>query len=286
MFDAQPCHLAAPPPTPGPPALARSAGSLRLTLKRRGDLTVADRFFQSGCLKARFAAPDPRQTADIILVNTAGGLTGGDNLAIDIGWGQGTQSTVTTQAAEKIYRSIVDAVRVTTVLEIGPDACGEWLPQETILFNRAALERDITVHLARGARFLGLEAVIFGRSAMGETVVVGRLRDAWRVRREGRLIYADAFDINGAIAETLRKRAVAGGANALATLLWIDPEAATMRDRLRAVFGDEVGFACSSWEGMLAIRFAASAGATLRHHIVQTLGLLRPGRTLPRLWQC
>lgn len=286
MFDAQPCRLAAPPPTHGPPRLARSVGSLRLTLKRRGDLTVADRFFQSGCLKARFAAPDPRRTADLILINTAGGLTGGDNLAIDVCWGQATHSTVTSQAAEKIYRSIAGTARITTVLEIGPEACGEWLPQETILFNRAALERDITVHLARGARFLGLEAVIFGRSAMGETVVVGRLRDAWRVRREGRLIYADALDMNGAIAETMRKRAIAGGANALATLLWTGPEAAAMRDRLRAVFGDEAGVACSSWEGMLAVRFAADAGATLRRQIVQALGVLRPGRTLPRLWQC
>lgn len=264
--------------------LARSVGKLRLTLKRRGDLTVVDRLFQSGCLKARFAAPDPRRTPDVILLNTAGGLTGGDRLAIDICWGAATHGTVTSQAAEKIYRSITGAAHVTAVIEIGPDACGEWLPQETILFNQAALERDTTVHLARGARFLGLEAVVFGRSAMGETVVEGRLRDAWRIRRAERLIYADALDMNGAIAETLRKRAAAGGANALATLLWIGPEAAAMRDRLRAALGDENGCACSSWGELLAVRFAADDGATLRRRIVRVLGVLRPGRILPRLW--
>ncbi|HWE76630.1 MAG TPA: urease accessory protein UreD [Stellaceae bacterium] len=285
MLDAQPRTLSRPSEIPADPPLTRSEGSLRLSLKRRGDLTVVDRLFQSGCLKARFATPDPRATGDAILINTAGGLTGGDHLSIDIRWGAGTRSTVAGQAAEKIYRSIGGAARVTTTLELEADAHGEWLPQETILFDRAALDRDIVVRLAPDATFLGLEAVVLGRRAMAETVTEGRWRDAWRIWRDGKLLCADVVELKGGIADLLRRQAVARGSIAFATLIWVGPGTTALRDQLRGVLTDADGCAASAWNGLLAVRFLAQDGAALRRHILQALGILRPDRPAPPLWQ-
>jgi urease accessory protein len=286
MFDAQPRSLDLPPISqPDATPLARSVGSLRLTLKRRGEITVVERLFQSGCLKARFAATDLRRAGDTVLINTAGGMTGGDALDIEISWRPGTRGTITSQAAEKIYRSLAGAARVTTTLDVASGACAEWLPQETILFDRAALDRDIAVRLARDASFLGLEAVVLGRSAMGESVVEGQWRDAWRIWRDGRLIYADAIELNGHIAESLKKPAIARGAIAFATLLWVGDETQAKRDAIRAGFGESEGCAASSWNGLLAVRFAAADGASLRRRILGALAILRPGQAAPPLWQ-
>lgn len=290
MLDALPCSLDQPETTSfRAPKLPRSEGCLRLAFKRRGDVTAVDRLFQSGCLKARFAAPNPPLPGDAVLINTSGGLTGGDALTVDVKWAAGTRATITGQAAEKIYRSLGDTARIATRLTIETGAAGEWLPQETILFDRAALQRDTAVHLASDASFLGLEAVVFGRSAMGETVAEGRLRDGWRIWRDGRLIYADVLALDGAIAATLRHPAVADSAIAFASLLWVGPDAVPMRDRIRAALGaaDAAGgCAASSWNGLLAIRIAARDGAGLRRRIVRALTILRPERALPRLWQC
>ena len=283
MLDARPGCLE---PTTLPAALARSEGSLRLSLKRRGKLTVIDRLFQSGCLKARFAGTDASRASDAVLINTAGGLTGGDALNVDIRWGAGTHGTITSQAAEKVYRSMAGTARVTTTLEIEAGASAEWLPQETILFDRAALERDIAVRLSGDAAFLGLEMVVLGRRAMGESVAEGQWRDAWRIWRDGRLLYADALELRGTIASTLRQTAVARGAIAFATLLRIGPDSLTLRDAVRSALGEAEGCGASSWSGLLVVRFAAGDAAALRRRILQALAILRGDRAPPSVWQC
>jgi urease accessory protein len=286
MFDAQPAALLRPSELPADPPLTRSEGCVRLSFKRRGDLTVVDRLFQSGCLKARFATPDPRVSGDAILINTAGGLTGGDSLDIDIRWGSETVCTVAGQAAEKIYRSIGGAARVTTTLELAAGARGEWLPQESILFDRAALDRDIAVKLSADATFLGLEAVVLGRQARGEALTEGLWRDAWRIWRDGKFIYADVQALTGGIADKLGHRAIAQGAIAFATLLWVGPDTLPLRDRLRTALSEDQGCAASAWNGLLALRFMAADGATLRRSILKALTILRPGRPPPPLWHC
>ncbi len=268
-------------------ALARSHGELVLAFKRRADATVIDRLFQSGCLKARFTAPQGRRAGDAILLNTAGGLTGGDRLAISVHWGRGTSALMTGQASEKIYRRSMGVARIATTISLESGAAGEWLPQETILFDRAALDRETAIHLAPDARFLCLEAVVLGRTAMGETVKEGQLREAWRIWRGDKLIYADALELKGPIAHSLQHRAITGGAIAFATLLWIDPDCGARLDDIRAGLAAADGHAGASfWNGMIAIRLLAPDGACLRRDIVRALKILRPERPLPPLWQC
>jgi urease accessory protein len=274
-------------PLARPVPLARARGRLDLGFKRRGGLTVLDTLFQEGCAKVRFPRQEGGALPGAVLLNTAGGLTGGDRLVQSVRWGDGTAATVAGQAAERIYRSLGDAAVIETRLSVGADAVAEWLPQETILFDRARLDRDLQIDLQADAEFLGVEAIVFGRTAMGETVRQGTLRDAWRIRRDGRLVYADALAVDGDPAAVLDRPGLGRGARAVATLLFVAPAAATLIDPLRAALAGAQGLAgASAWNGLLVARFAAPDGAVLRRDLISALGVLRAGRPLPRVWQC
>ena len=282
---SDPSALAAPAALAVP--LARARGRLDLAFKRRGAETVLDVLFQEGCAKARFPRQEAGALTGAVLLNTAGGLTGGDRLIQSVRWGDGTAATVAGQAAERIYRSLGDAAVITTRLAVEAGATAEWLPQETILFDRARLDRDLQIDLHGDAEFLGVEAIVFGRTAMGETVRQGVLRDAWRIRRDGRLLYADALAVDGDPVAALDRPGLGRGARAVATLLFVAPAAAALIDPLRAALAGAQGLAgASAWNGLLVARFAAPDGAVLRRDLISALGVLRAGRPLPRVWQC
>jgi urease accessory protein len=246
-----------------------------------------DEFFQSGCARVRLPRTERGSYPSAILINTAGGLTGGDHLSCSVHWASGTKACVAGQAAEKIYRSLGGDAVVETQLSIETDAVAEWLPQETILFDRGRLHRDTLVTLKADSWFLGLEAVILGRTAMGETVQTGKVRDGWRLIRDGRLIYADALLLEGAIAERMNRRAVGDGARAFATMIHAAPDAAKRLDDLREILASSEGAAgASAWDGLLVARFLAKSGDALKRDIVRALSALRNGRALPVAWKC
>jgi len=176
---------------------------------------------------------------------------------------------------------------VTTRLDVGDDADAEWLPQETILFDRARLRRSTEVRLSGSARFLGIEAVIFGRAAMGEQDATGALSDRWRIWRDGALVYADAFGLDGNVAATMARPALGGGAGAMAVILLVAPDSAALLGPVREALAETDGqAAASSWNGILAVRLLAPDGATLRADLIRALRPLRGGRPLPRVWSC
>ena len=202
---------------------------------------------------------------EAVIVNTGGGMTGGDRFAIDIVLAEGASMVTGTAAAEKIYRSTGPDTEVDVTLTIGADARLVWLPQETILFNRARLKRRIDIDLAGSASLLMAETVVFGRAAMGEAIDQGFFADRWRVRRAGTLVYADSARLDGAIAGKLAAVASAAGGIAIATVLIAPGE----EDKVAAVraleprFAGEVGI--SAWNGIAVARFCARDGAALRH---------------------
>jgi urease accessory protein len=254
--------------------------SLAVAATPRGTKRVATR--EEGSLRVRF--PNVGAGApEAVFVNTAGGIAGGDRFAIDLALGAGARLTVTTAAAEKIYRSLgPDAcVSVSAILADGAELT--WLPQETILFGRARLARTITVALARSAKLLLAEMIVFGRSASGETVHEGSFADRWQVRRDGRLIFADNLRLDGAVSERLSQAAVAGGRIALGTVLIAPGDAAAVAAVRSASeqFHSEIGI--SAWNGMALARLAAGDGAALRHDLVVLLSALGR-RGLPRSW--
>ena len=218
------------PLDPAPARLQRARGRAEVAVSLRGGGIRLDRLYQEGCAKAilpRTHAPVP----EVVLVNTAGGVTGGDRIDWRLAVGPGAALTATTQAAERIYRSAGGAARIETRIELGPGASLDWLPQETILFDAARLERRLEADLAEDASLTALEILVLGRGAMGETVATGLVSDQWRLRRGGRLVHAEALRAEGDLARATAGAATLGGARAIATLVHAAPDAEARLDR-------------------------------------------------------
>lgn len=249
----------------------RSEGAVLVTMGAEG----IRRLREAHAAKLRI----PAGSREAILINTGGGLAGGDRFSFDITAEANARLSVTSQAAERVYRSLGPAAEVEVRLAAGPAANLMWLPQETILFDGAALSRRIEVDVAEGARLLAVESVILGREAMGETVTHARLRDRWRIRRGGRLVFADDVVIDGRPPQGL---ATLGTARAFATALLVAPDAEEMLDRLRAAIGP--GGAASAWSGKLVARFSGRDGFELRKSLIPALEVLAGGGPLPKTW--
>jgi urease accessory protein len=260
-------------------AANRADGRIALSVGVIGGLTRRRQLYEDGPLRVRF--PNSGSGAlEAVVVNTAGGIAGGDRHDLTVSVESGGALTVTTAAAEKIYRSLGPAAEIAARLSIASGARLSWLPQETIMFDQARLERRIDVELADDAALLIAEAVVFGRSAMGEAVTQGAFSDRWRVRRGDRLVFAETVRLDGAIAAKLAEPAVANGGIATATVLAIPGDDA-MVERVRALscYG-EVGV--SAWNGLAVARLCAKDGAVLRRDLAAVVVAM--GGALPRLW--
>ena len=265
--------------------MQRAAGELRVDLRARDGRTVLEGLRQAGCLKARFPRPEHPDWSSVVTLNTSGGIAGGDRLDSAFTVRSGARATIAAQAAERFYRALPGSApsQVRTRIVVADAAAVEWLPQETILFDRCALDRRLHVELAADASFLGVESLVFGRAAMGESVEQASLRDAIQVRRAGRLLLHDAIRMDGAVAVMLQRAAIADGARAVATLVHVAPDAEAALEPVREVLPNG---GASAWDGMLVARVLALDGASLRASVVAALHVLRAGRPLPRVWNC
>jgi urease accessory protein len=265
--------------------LQRAWGHGNLTTLQRDGATRLARLYQDGCGKIRL--PHTHSSAlEAVLINTAGGLTGGDRMQWSAEVAAAGHMVLTTQACERIYRSIEGPASVQTRLGVGSGAHLDWLPQETILFAGSQLDRRIEIDLAEGASLTALEAILLGREAMGETAIDARLRDNWRIRRNGRLVHAEATLLGGTLAERDGLSLLAGR-RAFATLLHIAPDAGQCARRLahvRSLLPDDPRIAASANGERLVIRALAQSGLALRRLIVPILAQLSGAGTLPRLW--
>ncbi|TMJ04804.1 MAG: urease accessory protein UreD [Alphaproteobacteria bacterium] len=262
-------------------AANRAFGSVAFAVKSAGGKTRRAAVHEAGSLRVRCPGA-PAAELEAVLINTAGGIAGGDRFALDIAAGRGTRLLVTTAAAEKIYRSLGPDSLIDVRLDVAAGASLAWLPQETILFDRARLARTIEVDLAADARLFLAEAIVFGRTGMGEAVEEGALADRWRVRRDGRLIYAETVRLEGEIAARLAAPPVANGGIAIATVL-IAPGDDALVANVRALQDDLAGeVGASAWNGIAVVRLCAADGAALRRDLVHVMTALRGG--LPRIW--
>lgn len=241
---------------------------------------------QLGAAKVRLPAPES-PALEAVLINTAGGLTGGDRIEWQVEAVPGASVSITTQACERVYRSAGVHARASSTLRVGAGARLAWLPQETILFDRCAFERSLTVDLDADAELLVVEAVLFGRRAMGERVATGRFRDNWRVRCGGRLIHGEAYAIGPDVDDMLSRRAATSGGAAIATVLMVGAEAGGMLEPVRALLSPADGGA-SFWKvgetGKLLARLVATDGYELRRRLVPLLAMLNGKAGLPKTW--
>ena len=273
-----------PPPTMAP-RHQRADGAFEL---RFGPDGRPRHLFQQAPLRVLFPTPEPGEPPLAAVVNCAGGLAGGDALRQEVRLEAGGRATVSTAAAEKAYRSLGPETRVATRLSLGPGAALEWIPQETILFDGARLERRLRADLAEGATLLAAETLVFGRAARGERLRSGALLDAWRLHGPEGLLWADALALPDKPGEALAASFGFAGAEALGTLLLSGAGAEAGRDLLRASPSAAPGGATLPRPGLLLARWlgpAAAVRASVGGAIVALRsGLLGLPPRLPRLW--
>jgi urease accessory protein len=261
----------------------RAVGRVAFTVAAGLGGSRRGRVHEAGSLRVRFPNGNSKTALDAVIVNTAGGMTGGDRFDIDIKVGAGARLTVTTAAAEKIYRSLGPDTDIGVKLDVGSGGALAWLPQETIMFDQARLRRNIDIELSRDANLLLAEAAVFGRSAMGEAVIQGYFFDRWRLCAGGALVFAETLRLDGDISQRLAQRAIAGGGVAVASVIKYpgsDADAVAVR-AMQDHFAGEVGI--SAWNGLVVARLVATDGAALRRDLVAVLSAL-DAAPLPRLW--
>ncbi len=266
--------------------LQRSQGRLRLSLRQRAGRTCIETRYQSGAAKARAPKVYGHSGVEAVLINTAGGLTGGDSLDVALALGPGACGVFTGQASERVYRSLEGDARISVAMTVAAGGRGYWVPQDSIFFDGAALSRTLHVEAADSAEFLVMEPLVFGRGAMGENVSRGAYRERWRIVVEDDLVFAEDARLEGDIGNSLKRPALGRGATAFLTGLYHGPDMDAKRQALRDIPCDEANWAGASLlRGVLRFRLAAQDPSEMRRWMAAAYGALS-GLPPPAAWRC
>jgi urease accessory protein len=272
--------------------LQRADGCCRIVLSGSENGTQIEDLFERSPIRVMFPRSEHCAVEEAVLINTAGGVAGGDRLEYSVAALPGASIAVTSQAAEKVYRALDNPARVATRLKARESTRLAWLPQETIVFDRARLHRTTEIELFSGAELLALEWLVLGRAAHGEVMVGGSIIDGWRVRKDGRLIWADSFRISGEIFGHLNRKALLSNFNSIATLVYFGPYLDRRLEFLREIL-PSLGCDCAVTlvSGLIVTRFAAKQSSDLKlalrsflQQFERELGS-RPFR-VPKMWLC
>ncbi|HWW80696.1 MAG TPA: urease accessory protein UreD [Steroidobacteraceae bacterium] len=273
----------------------RVDGEARIAFRCRADgvIALADLYQRAPC-RVLFPTTEAGEPVQAVLLTTSGGLTGGDRTRVSVSVEPGARATVTTQAAEKIYRALPDTgdAVVQVDMRVGDAAWAEWLAQETIVFEGSRLRRLFAADVAATGRLLAVESIVFGRTAMGEFFNSGMLHDAWRISRAGRLIWADALHLDGDI-QRLRAMPFGFGTSvACSTILYAGADAPQQLVEARRLLSDcALPCGATSLDGIMLVRIMADDASELRAAVMKLIAGIRqaaaslPAR-LPRVWHC
>lgn len=245
----------------------RSCGALTLAMGKTGPQIIRE----AGASKIRL----PRGSTQAIVINTGGGLAGGDIFEHNFVCAPEASLTLTSQAAERVYQTLGPPAKITTRMQLDNDATLFWLPQETILYEGASLTRRYDVKVKGAARFLSVEPIVFGRTESGEKLLSVHVKDCWRIWREGHLIHAE----DSAIGPDLpASKATLGGAAAMATVIYVNNDAEAKLEAMQKIC------AASAWNGKLIARFVSQDGYALRKALIPAITVLAGAQALPKIW--
>ena len=272
--------------------LQRADGAGRIVLGSSEQGTRIIDVFQKSPVRVMFPRVPGGAVEEAVLINTGGGVAGGDRLECSITALEKASITVTSQAAEKVYGALDEPARITTKLKISEAAKLAWLPQETILFNTARVRRNTEIDVCSGAEVLAVEWIVLGRSAYGEQMVNGQVTDSWRVKKDGRLIWADTFRCVDETYPHLHKKALLSRYMAIATLVYFGGD---LNDRVELIRDIAPSLECCCGatlvSGVMIVRFAAEAAFLLRLALYRVLHQFRLDRgpgpfRIPKMWSC
>ena len=266
------------------PALQRARGLLNIsTQKAYQTNTRLKNLRQEGSYRASFPRHS-KSNIETVIINTAGGVTSGDKFTATITAHESSQISITTQAAERIYRA-----RDTLVGEIQTSLCLQknaqlyWLPQETILFDGARLKRRLDVDLHSSAKFLMVEPLVFGREASGEKLLSGMLDDRVSISSNGQPIYIDRIKLKDNITDQLMRPALANNSHAVVSIVLVKPNAKLLLEPVRALLPQKAGASLLN-DNILVVRMLAQDSHEMRTATFPILTLLTHN-TVPKNWR-
>ena len=272
--------------------LQRADGCGRIVLIGSENGTRIEDVFERSPIRIMFPRTGDCRVEEAVILNTGGGVAGGDRLECSVAALPGASIAVTSQAAEKVYRALHEPACIVTRLRAHESARLAWLPQETIIFNWARLHRTTEIELFSGAQLLALEWLVLGRAAHGEVVVGGNITDSWRVERDGRLIWADSFRITDEILPHLHRKALLSNCSAIATLIYFGPYLDKRLEFLREII-PSLGCNCAVTlvSGLIVVRFAAKESSDLKLALRSFLQQFEPELgsrpfSVPKMWLC
>lgn len=179
-----------------------------------------------------------KQICQTLILNTAGGVVGGDKLLQNLYLGEKTQVLINTPSAQKVYRSQGLEARQEINLHIEPGAFLQFLPQESIIFNGAYYRQHLKIELAPTATWLGWEITRFGRSARGERFITGKWSSATEVYQAGKPIWIDRQALWGNPKLIDSPNGLAG-MTVVGTLAWIShPVSIDFLSQIRQLWSD------------------------------------------------
>ncbi len=266
----------------------RVRGGVDIALSERDGRTYLGRSRERDGYKVR--VPSRHGALEVAIINTGGGIAGGDEIGVVVNAAARTAAVITAPAAERVYGAATEnAAKYSISISLADGASLAWLPQETILFDGARFERTINIHMAENARLVLAEAAVFGRTAHGEQYDTGSLRDRWNIRRDGKLVYAEALRLSGDISALSVRMPTLQNMRASATVLLVGRDCDAAMTRLNRVFGEirshDFLAAASTWNGILMVRILARSGGALRNGLEVLLPNIC-GMQLPRVWNC
>jgi urease accessory protein len=265
-------------------------GLAQMSFSQRSGSTRLRRLFQRAPLRVLFPHFPRGEILSAVVANTSGGLVGGDRLDVDLDVASGARTLVTTQAAEKVYRSTGLECLLSVDIHASESSWVEWLPHETIIFDGARIRRRVSLNVDGGARVLAGDLLVFGRRAHGENLSHGLVHDEWQVRVDSRLSWADTLRLDGDLAAKQMAPAGLDGSNAMATLLYVAPDAERwLQPTLELIGQGDLRSGASCVGGLLIVRWLGRDAAVVRRDygafrakFRSMVGGLPP--TLPVIW--
>jgi len=280
------------PETSADKDLQRAEGSCRIVVGSSEKGTRVMDVYQKSPIRVLFPRTPGATVGEAVLVNTSGGVAGGDRLQTDVTAMEDATIAITTQAAEKVYRALTESAHILTVLKTRDAARLAWLPQETIVFNHARLFRETRIEITSGTELLALEWMVLGRAAHGEKLRAGTVTDHWRIVKDGRLVWADSFRITDNVVPHLSRKALLSDCTAIATLVYFCAGPAARLELVRDL-ASSFGCQCAATlvGGLLVARFAARSSYDLRAALRNALqhfgnGSRKGPFQVPRMWSC
>jgi len=201
----------------------------------------------------------------LTIVNSSGGVLGGDRLDMAIRLGPGATLSVRPQAATKVYRSDRGTAYSGCRFTLGAGARLDYLADEIIPFAGSDYTQTTQVDIAADATMLLAEIVTAGRIARGERFAFTRLAMDLQCTSGGTLLLRDRSDLQPAV-HRLNDAAILGDATVWGSYYLLTARAVEaalieeLDDALRTV-GDGTGGATAGPIGVVGRVISTSLDA-------------------------